>query len=220
MSPSGEQSFWFRLFKPSFLKGPKKPSVAEEYSLLILAGMFTALAGVLATIDPPDTSLSDFVQKAERAQCKANLQQMASAFKLYARRYQGRLPSDGNPPTLVGSLRLLRRHHESPAALYCRGDQRPEAAPAGEYETLSVTNISYTYVPFVSWAAGTGFGDTNKIVLLDRIHTGKKADKWPVTGNHGASGGFVLHADGRVEFYQELPADLTDDKGRRFFLSP
>lgn len=208
------------MFKPHFMKDRKPTFQIEKYSLLVLAGVFMVVGGLVALIDPPDTSLATFMNESVRDQCKANLQRMANAFSLYARRYQGRLPADGNPPTLIGSLKLLRWVQENPSPLYCRGDQRPYASPAGTYEQLSVTNVSYTYVPYVSWAAGTGFGDTNKIVMLDRIFTGKRDDKWPATGNHGDSGGWVLFADGRVEFFQRLPADLSDDRGRQFFLNP
>lgn len=202
------------------MKQPRRPFPYAKYSLLVLAGVFALVGGLVALIDPPNTTLADFVQSAESAQCQANLHQIAAALSLYAQRYQGRLPLDSEHPTLAGSLKLLRWMADSPIMLHCPGDTRPGTFPASDFESLSISNISYTYVPYVSWAAGTGFGDSNKVVMLDRIYTGNAGDQWPPTGDHGDTGGWVLFADGRVEFYQVLPSTLTDDMGRKRFLSP
>lgn len=159
--------------------------------------------------------IRDGRQKDRRTLCLNNVKQIGLAFAQYAIDYQDRLPMDSSNPTLAGSLMMLS-NLVSTKTLICPSDKHRGVCAAASWSQVTTKNISYSYVPNLMWQET----NSDKIVLLDRIYTTKKGDKWPADGNHGSTGGNVLFADGHVEFCQELPADLKDKGGVARVLSP
>ncbi|HUJ72194.1 MAG TPA: hypothetical protein VLZ30_08105 [Verrucomicrobiae bacterium] len=124
---------------------------------------------------------------------------------------------DSANPTLVGSMQLLS--NVSPAfsarVLYCPSDKRPGARPEADFKKLTTLNISYSYVPNLKWL------DTpDSPLIMDRIYTTSKGNKWPSDGNHGSVGGNVGFNDGHVAWQNALPAALKDKDGKEVVLSP
>ena len=166
-------------------------------------------------------------ESARRANCLSNFKQLGLATGMYAEMNQGRCPVDSETPTLVGSWGLLAiQIRPLQMMLFCHSDRRA-SRPAESPDALSVSNISYSYVPNVIWQGAKG----DSILALDRIYTTAKGSQWPSDGNHvrrpiteldfsGEQGGNVLFSDGRVEFHKSLPSDLKDKDGKLRVLSP
>ena len=150
-----------------------------------------------------------------RISCEGQLRQLAQAFAMYAEYHGGRLPVDDAEPTLVGSLKLLGAYGLTTRALWCPADGRPGCKPAADFQSLSSSNISYSYVPNLTWQKS----HSDAIVALDRIDSPEKGSRWPATLRHDG-GGFVLYADGRIDFCRELPVTLKDGRGRTAVLTP
>jgi len=167
-------------------------------------------------------------EKSRRVGCESNLKQLGLAVNMYAEENQGRCPVDSEPPTLVGSWQLLGKYKylTSAKVLLCPSDRRG-SWPAESFNVLTVTNISYSYVPDLIWQPA----NSNSVIALDRIYAATKGSRWPSDGNHhpapfwevdsgGVLGGNVLFCDGRVEFHNTLPSDLKDKDGIVRVLSP
>lgn len=150
-----------------------------------------------------------------RAACLSNLKQIGLAIAMYsdADRYH-RCPMDGNPPTLVGSLRLLSNEVSSAKILCCPSDRGRH--PETDFSELTTSNTSYSYVPNLIWNPD----HADSIVALDRINETTAGSWWPQTGNHNDAGGNVLFSDGTVRFMKTLPSALKDKDGKQVVLSP
>lgn len=183
---------------------------------LYIAAIMAGLGLVAAALIPPAPGRGH-MERARRANCMSNLKQLGLALAMYADDNNGRLPVDGDPPTLLGSLRLMERQMGSVKILRCPSDGQAWIGGATDMAGLTITNISYSYVPFLTWDET---GGSSTIVMLDRLNATEKGSKWPVEANHGEKGGNVLFTDGHVEFVTELPVALRDGKGRALVLSP
>jgi prepilin-type N-terminal cleavage/methylation domain-containing protein/prepilin-type processing-associated H-X9-DG protein len=154
-------------------------------------------------------------EKARRAICMSNLKQIGLAIAMYADSDPlHRCPIDGNPPTLLGSLRLLSNKLYNARALCCYDD--PRTRIESDYGKLSTANISYSYVPNLIWNPD----HADSIVALDRISETAGGSQWPRTGNHKGTGGNVLFGDGHVAWVNALPSALKDKDGKEVVLSP
>lgn len=168
--------------------------------------------GALALLLP---ELGRAHEPARRANCLSNLKQIGLAIALYADMDpHHRCPTDGDPPTLIGSLRLLSNVVSvvsTTRILRCPSDWRAHA----EFDLDGImTNISYSYVPNLIWQ-----DHPDSIVALDRINDTTAGSRWPKTGNHGDNGGNVLFSDGRVTWTNTLPSALKDKDGKQIVLS-
>jgi prepilin-type processing-associated H-X9-DG protein len=165
-------------------------------------------------------------ESARRMNCAINLKQLGLAIMMYAETNRGQCPVDSEPPTLAGSWQLLGNLLVTPRILFCHSDRR-RYGPAQSFDVLTITNISYSYVPDMIWRST----NSNSILALDRIDATTKGSRWPSDGNHGprplweldftgVRGGNVLFCDGHVEFHKTLPSDLKNKDGRLRVLSP
>lgn len=186
----------------------------RKFTLLHLAAVFVGLGILSGMIFPPTILTGGVRERARRSNCLSNLKQLGMAIAMYADADRlGRCPMDGDPPTLLGSLRLLTNQLGSAKVLSCPSD--PRVHPEGDFAKLTTNNISYSYVPNLKWQ------DTpDSILALDRIHATAKGSWWPVTGNHNNVGGNILFNDGHVSFQTSLPSDLKDKDGKASLLSP
>ena len=125
-----------------------------------------------------------------------------------------RCPTDGDPPTLVGSLRLLSNVVSSAKILHCPSDWNRAEIDFG-FDKLMTTNVSYSYVPNLIW-----HDQPDSIVALDRINNTTEGSRWTPTGNHHDTGGNILFSDGRVVWTTALPSALKDKDGKQIVLSP
>jgi prepilin-type processing-associated H-X9-DG protein len=178
-----------------------QPTKRNDFNLLHLSIIFAVLAIISAVVFPPSFNDSMYGREnARRATCLNNLKQLGLALALYAGDNHGWYPVDSDSPTLAGSMRLLSNNLGVAKILTCPSDWR---VTRGEFATLATNNISYSYVPFLK-----NDGNSNAIVMLDRIYSTKHGSKWPAMGNHRDYGGNILFGDGHVSFKGELPADL------------
>jgi prepilin-type processing-associated H-X9-DG protein len=186
----------------------------KEFTLLHLGAMFAILAVIAAISLPPIFVPTGSREKARRANCMSNLKQLGLAIAMYAEAdpYH-RCPTDGDPPTLVGSLRLLSNVVSSTRILRCPSDWRARAE--FDFDGMVTTNISYSYVPNLIWQ-----DHPDSIVALDRIYMTQKGSKWPTIGNHHDTGGNILYGDGHVAWTNALPSTLKDKDGKEIVLSP
>jgi prepilin-type processing-associated H-X9-DG protein len=186
----------------------------REFTLLHLAAVFVGLGILSGMIFPPTILTGGVREKARRANCLSNLKQLGMAIAMYADADRlGRCPMDGDPPTLLGSLRLLTNQLGSAKVLSCPSD--PRARPEADFAKLTTNNISYSYVPNLKWQDAP-----DSILALDRIYTTAKGSRWRVPGNHKDAGGNILFNDGHVSFQTSLPSDLRDKDGKAIVLSP
>jgi hypothetical protein len=138
---------------------------------------------------------------------------------------------DVNPPTLLGSMKLLSNLVSSAKILYCPSDHRRGTGPCDDFSELTLKNISYSYVPNLVWSCS----NMDTIVMLDRIYTTEEGDHWPQDGNHADIGGVVLFIGCKslgttlpivvtnapwASFKLRLPKALRDKDGRAVVLSP
>ena len=153
----------------------------------------------------------------KRALCFGNLKEFALALAMYADRYDGRLPMDSVTPTLVGSMKLLSNVSNSAKFLHCPSDKRPGAKAEENFSKLTISNISYSYVPNLIWQDAP-----DSIIAADRIYDTSAGTSWPQDGNHTyrGGGGHVLFNDGHVAFESNLPSALKDKNGKQTVLSP
>jgi prepilin-type processing-associated H-X9-DG protein len=138
------------------------------------------------------------------------------AVAMYAEANKGWCPVDSaTNPTLVGSLQLLSNVLGSAEVLYCPDDTRPGAHAASDFNALTISNISYSYVPNLKWQ------DTpDSPLIMDRIYSRAAGSRWVADANHHGRGGNVGFNDGHVQWCPVLPAALKDDSGRQVVLSP
>lgn len=128
---------------------------------------------------------------------------------------QHRCPTDGSPPTLVGSLQLLNNNKICNAKiLSCPSDR--DSHPEADFTRLTTYNISYSYVPNLIWNPA----HADSIIALDRINDTPAGSHWPQTGNHKGTGGNILFGDGHVSWVNSLPVALKDKDGKQVVLSP
>jgi hypothetical protein len=171
----------------------------------------TLWLGTLAVVLP---ELGRAHEPARRANCLSNLKQIGLAIAMYADMDpHRRCPTDGDPPTLIGSLRLLSNVVSTTKILRCPSDWR--ARGNFDFDGMMTTNISYSYVPNLIWQ-----DHPDSIVALDRMNDTAGGSRWPKTGNHGDNGGNVLFSDGRVVWTNTLPSALKDKDGKQIVLSP
>ena len=152
---------------------------------------------------------------ARRETCLSNLIQLGLALAMYSDQNHGKLPMDSATPTLVGSMKLLSNVAVSAKFLHCPNDIRAGAKAEANFEKLTTLNISYSYVPHLTWQ-----DQPDSIVALDRIHATAAGSRWPTKGNHRGAGGNVLFNDGHAQWYNALPSALKDKDRREAILSP
>lgn len=197
---------------------------SRQFNLRALGGMLVLLAMVAAILLLQVVCRPNrYGPKSPRGICLSQLKQIGLAIAMYADADpQHRCPTDGNPPTLLGSLQLLSnvvvnsddlKIKRSSKILYCPNDLR--GGPEPDFGKLTTNNISYSYVPNLIWN-----DHPDSIVALDRIYTTEKGSKWPLTGNHKDDGGIVLFGDGHVRGVPVLPSTLKDKDGKQVVLSP
>jgi hypothetical protein len=122
---------------------------------------------------------------------------------------------DAAQPTLVGSMQLLSNVLTTATVLYCPTDKRPGARAEADFKKLTALNISYSYVPNLTWQ-----DSPDSPIFLDRIYSTSKGSVWPSNGNHGDKGGFVGFNDGHASWANSLPYALKDKDGKEVVLSP
>lgn len=187
----------------------KSLSLMRVASGLVIAGLVVAILQVMF--------LGSRREPVRRPNCLSNTKQLGLAIAMYAELYHDRCPVDSaTNPTLVGSMKLLAATAGSTKILICPSDKRRGVKPARDFASLTVSNISYSYVPGFVWGDVT----PDSIVALDRIYTYEKGAAWPSNSNHGAKGGNILYLDGHCDFQTKLPTVLKDPRGRSIVLSP
>jgi prepilin-type processing-associated H-X9-DG protein len=150
-----------------------------------------------------------------RAVCLNNVKTLALALAMYADQYDGRLPMDSVTPTLVGSMKLLSNVVATAKFLHCPNDPRPGARAEADFSKLTIENISYSYVPNLTWQ-----DQPDSIVALDRIQDRTAGSSWPTNSSHMGRGGNILFNDGHVQWCTNLPSALKDKDGKQIVLSP
>jgi len=153
--------------------------------------------------------------EARRANCLSNLKQIGLAIAMYADEYQGRCPMDSANPTLLGSMQLLSNVLTSSDLLHCGSDLRPSVREETDWRKVTLSNISYSYVPNLIWQS-----TPDSALASDRIYSTSAGSVWPTGGNHKGQGGNVLFNDGHVAWENALPVALKDKDGRESVLSP
>lgn len=195
-----------------------EPSQAQHRKpFLIYLAVALALVGLLmAMLIPPDKGPFGGHVKIRSANCLSNVKQLGLGIAMYADNYNDRCPVDSADPTLLGSMLLMSNTAGSPKIFVCPYDERPGVRAATSFAEMTTSNLSYSYVPGLVWSDAT----PDSPIMLDRIYTTKKGDRWPANGNHGSKGGNVVYLDGHADFQSRLPADLKDRTGKRVVLSP
>src|ERR1017187_1061754 len=97
------------------------------------------------------------------------MQDSIVAVAMYADSSGGRCPMDSAHPTLVGSMQLLSNTLSSAKILFCPSDHRPGARPEADFKKLTTLNISYSYVPNLTWQ-----DQPDSVVFLDLIYSTAK----------------------------------------------
>jgi prepilin-type processing-associated H-X9-DG protein len=153
--------------------------------------------------------------KARRANCLSNLKMIGLSIAMYADEYQGRCPMDSANPTLLGSMQLLSNILTSSDLLHCGNDLRPSVREETDWRKVTLSNISYSYVPNLIWQS-----TPDSALAADRIYSTSAGSSWPSGGNHKGQGGNILFNDGHVAWNNRLPSALKDKNGRETVLSP
>lgn len=180
---------------------------------LRLFGLAALIVLLLLIFFPP--LIRDTRSPGRRATCTSNLKTLALAVAMYADRYDQRMPMDSATPTLVESMKLLSNVAPSATFLHCPYDTRPGAKAEPSFKKLTNLNISYSYVPNLTWQ-----DQPDSIVALDRIYTTTVGSRWPTNSNHLGKGGNIMFNDGHVQWCDKLPTAIKDNAGREIVLSP
>ncbi len=173
--------------------------------VIVLIAVLSALAG-LTLLQPPLGAPSD---KARRASCLNNLKQIGLSLRLYSGDYNERFPCDASGTTL-GSFALLTNSYQTSYKTWiCPSDIGVTAATASS--PFTATNLSYAYGAFLL----TEIAPTNMPLACDRSSVGNPTGTNPWKRNrwtHKSDGGYVLFADGRVEFRQTINPPMSGAK--------
>src|ERR1035437_10072425 len=154
------------------------------------------------------------VDKSERNVCLNNLKQIGLAIAMYADEDRHhRCPVNGDPPTVIGSMRLLTNLITHATILHCPYNTHGFAE--ADFTKLTRKSVDYSYVPNLIWEEVP-----DSPVAADRIYSTQKGGHWPISGNHKNAGGNVLYSDGHVSWNNSLSAPLKDKDGKQVVLNP